>query len=1035
MLHKFVSQKTNLHTITTAHWKHPWGGKIEDHPKNTNLISLKSAKNVRDRHNMSILSLNIQSLNANYDHLCTLIDSINNPEIISLSESFHPRPQNSTIKNYHKFIHTTRTNSRGGGCGLFIRNDLDIQKDFSLKNAPKTTTFEYSYALTITKIKHRKFKNLFVSIYKPPKTKIKEFIPEFKNLLEALNATNTKTTICGDLNINVSTKNKSTTDFCSLIHEYNLIQYVQSFTHYSKTTQTLIDHVMSNEICTSYVLNTQIAVGVGIHLPILTIFNNSEKKRIIKPYKYNYINLIDRNTDKIIEKLAQKDWDKWIKDSSSLNSNETFNSFHSIITNTVNECTSNDKVKSKLKLRPKTPWITEKSLLTKQKANKLHKKYIRNQSLITYNELLDTIKEYKKSIKKDKKSYYLQRLTDANSNSKEIWKVIDELLNRDKKPRINIKTIRKNDNLITNPGEIANEFNHYYKNVAVDLAKKIPQASHPSEHYMTYTPKPKTEFILKEITEGDILREIRSFKSKLSSGYDNLPNRLIKSIAHTILKPLKYTINKSYREGEFPEILKTSKITPIFKKQDPTLMQFYRPIHQLSGFSKLYEKLTMYQAKQFHKKENIIPNHQFAFQEKHSTYHALLMTKNKIKCELNANNYCILCSLDLSKCFDTLDIETVLPMKMAHYYQNTNTIKYLQSFFTKRKQFVSIGKVTSETIENYDISCVQGSTTGPIIFSVYSADMTNITHEFIINFADDTNVVVFGSEFKKVQAAANEVLSILQDYMKANKLTLNVEKTVSILFTPPTKKSVKLDLYIGNNKLEQVSETKFLGITIDEKLKFTTHMNNVTRKAKTGLNALIQVKNILPYQAKLKIYYGLIHSHINYCPLIWLLDQPLKNHKILEKIQKKAVRILFNAKPNSHTENMFTISNITKIRNLCLNDQLNIMYQHQFNYLPKAISNIIIEAASHLRPERKKARFINIKTYDNTGNIAYDMINNWNKWPDEMTKTKKYSPITVKKRIKKYLQSKSLYLCNKSECHSCNLTPTIDKLIAYTHYS
>ena len=67
--------------------------------------------------------------------------------------------------------------------------------------------------------------------------------------------------------------------------------------------------------------------------------------------------------------------------------------------------------------------------------------------------------------------------------------------------------------------------------------------------------------------------------------------------------------------------------------------------------------------------------------------------------------------------------------------------------------------------------------------------------------------------------------------------------------------------------------------------------------------------------------------------------------------------------------------------------------------------------------------------------ITYDMINNWNKWPDELTKTKKYSPITVKKRIKKYLQSKSQYLCNKSECHSCNLTPTIDKLIAYTHYS
>ena len=131
---------------------------------------------------------------------------------------------------------------------------------------------------------------------------------------------------------------------------------------------------------------------------------------------------------------------------------------------------------------------------------------------------------------------------------------------------------------------------------------------------------------------------------------------------------------------------------------------------------------------------------------------------------------------------------------------------------------------------------------------------------------------------------------------------------------------------------------------------------------------------------------------------------------------------------------MFIASNITKVANICLNDQLNIMYQHKNNILPKAISNIITEAESNLRPERQKANKINIKTYANTGIIAYDMLENWKKLDDPI-KTKKFSPITVKRRIKSYLQLNSENLCKKSECHACEITPNIKKLFAHKYYT
>ena len=84
--------------------------------------------------------------------------------------------------------------------------------------------------------------------------------------------------------------------------------------------------------------------------------------------------LTERNTDNIIKALQLKDWHKWVTDTSDLNCNDTFNSFHDIISDTIRAHTITTTIKRKLKLKPKSPWITEKTLLLKQTSNKLQKK-------------------------------------------------------------------------------------------------------------------------------------------------------------------------------------------------------------------------------------------------------------------------------------------------------------------------------------------------------------------------------------------------------------------------------------------------------------------------------------------------------------------------------------------------------------------------------------------------------------------------------------------------------------------------------------
>ena len=254
-----------------------------------------------------------------------------------------------------------------------------------------------------------------------------------------------------------------------------------------------------------------------------------------------------------------------------------------------------------------------------------------------------------------------------------------------------IQQILYKNHLLSEPTAIANGFNEYFRNVAFDLAQNIPPSHNPPEFYLNKTAQPKSEFILRHITEKDILTQAQSFKSKSSAGFDGVSNKLLKLIIPNLTKQLKYTINKCIDNCCFPQALKTSKLTPLFKKGDPLEPANFRPIAQVSSFSKLFEKLSVHQSTKFHRSENVIPINQFGFQSNHSTYHALLMTKHKIKTELAAKNYCILISLDLSKCFDTLDVEHILPIKMKHFYNNEKTIKYLLSYFLNRSQYVKIG--------------------------------------------------------------------------------------------------------------------------------------------------------------------------------------------------------------------------------------------------------------------------------------------------------------------------------------------------------
>ena len=220
--------------------------------------------------------------------------------------------------------------------------------------------------------------------------------------------------------------------------------------------------------------------------------------------------------------------------------------------------------------------------------------------------------------------------------------------------------------------------------------------------------------------------------------------------------------------------------------------------------------------------QNILHDKQFGFRKNHSTSHAINYSVHHITQALKNKEHVLGIFIDLSKAFDTIDHKTLLS-KLNTYGVRGIAHSLIKSYLSGRKQYVSV------LGENYDLREVeygvpQGSCLGPLLFLIYINDLCNTCKngEFIL-FADDTNIFVKSNSESMAYSAANKILRKVELYMSANKLHINMKKCCYIHFKPQIKNVTieskeRLEMKIGNETIKQVSETKFLGVIIDDNI-------------------------------------------------------------------------------------------------------------------------------------------------------------------------------------------------------------------------
>ena len=297
----------------------------------------------------------------------------------------------------------------------------------------------------------------------------------------------------------------------------------------------------------------------------------------------------------------------------------------------------------------------------------------------------------------------------------------------------------------------------------------------------------KDSLFLEPCTPNEIQNIVNSLKNSKGLGLDGFSTSIIKQIITTILSPLTTIFNKSLESGVFPEKLKLAKVTPIYKSDDKKLLSNYRPISVLPIFSKILEKLMYVRLEKFIEKHNILCENQFGFREKHSTYMALLDICDQITRQLDSKAFSLGIFIDLSKAFDTID-HNILIAKLENYGVRGIALNWYKSYLTNRKQCVEIYGNTS-TLKSITCGVPQGSILGPLLFLIYINDIVHVSPlmKFIL-FADDTNLLLHDKNLPNLILKANTEIQKISDWLKVNKLSLNIKKLTTYYFISDRKK-------------------------------------------------------------------------------------------------------------------------------------------------------------------------------------------------------------------------------------------------------
>lgn len=366
-----------------------------------------------------------------------------------------------------------------------------------------------------------------------------------------------------------------------------------------------------------------------------------------------------------------------------------------------------------------------------------------------------------------------------------------------------------------------------------------------------------------------------------------------------------------------PRLWKIAEVIMIQKPgKPPHEVSSYRPISLLPIMAKLFEKLLLKRLKPIIEEKELIPNHQFGFRNKHSTIDQVHRITNVIEKSLEEKKVCAAIFLDVAQAFDKVWHEGLnhkLRLLLPEQYS-----QILESYISDRYFRVKQEEAYSD-LKEIKAGVPQGSVLGPVLYLLYTCDIPTLENNTLATFADDTAILAVGrtneEATEKLQTAANQI----NNWTKRWRIKLNENKSVHINFTNKVVQYIPVN--INNNIIPYSNTAKYLGITLDAKLRWKAHVKK--KREELGIKYrklywLIGRNSTLSLHNKLMIYKQIIRPVWSYGIQLWGCTKQ-SNINIIQRFQNKALRNIVDApwyirNSDLHRDlNMETVDQVIKI--------------------------------------------------------------------------------------------------------------------------
>uniref|UniRef100_A0A8K9VAJ4 Reverse transcriptase domain-containing protein n=1 Tax=Oncorhynchus mykiss TaxID=8022 RepID=A0A8K9VAJ4_ONCMY len=902
-------------------------------PSSTPIPQALSFDDFCNRNSLGFMHVNIRSLLPKFVIFTALAHSAN-PDVLAVSESWLRKTTKNSdilIPNYNIF-RQDRT-AKGGGVAIYCKDSLQSSVLLS-RSVPK------QFELLLLKIHLSKNKSLTVAAcYRPPSAPSCALDTICELIAPHLSS---ELVLLGDLNWNML---NTPAILQSKLDALNLTQIINEPTRYlpkALNMGTLIDIILTNfpSKYTSAVFNQDLSD----HCLIACIRNGSAVKR--PPLITVKRSLKHFSEQAFLIDLAGVSW----KDIDLIPSVEdAWIFFKNAFLTILNKHAPFKKFRTRNRY---SPWFSPDLTALNQHKNILWRSALASNSPRDMQLFRKARNHYTQAVRKAKASFFKQKFASCNTNSKKFWDTVKSMDNKNTSSQLPT-ALKIGNTVTTDKSTIIEHFNKHFSTAghAFHLATPTPVNSTAPP---TATRPSLPHFSFSQIHSADVLKELQNLDPYKSAGLDNLDPFFLKLSAEIVATPITSLFNLSFLSSEIPKDWKAAAVIPLFKGGDTLDPNCYRPISILPCLSKVFESQVNKQITDHFESHHTFSAMQSGFRAGHGCTSATLKVLNDILTAIDKKHYCAAVFIDLAKAFDSVNHHILIGRLNSLGFSN-DCLAWFTNYFSDRVQCVKSEGLLSGPLA-VSMGVPQGSILGPTLFSVYINEVALAAGESLIHlYADDTI---------------------------GRQLLLNTSKTKCMLFNRSLPAPTRLSniTTLDGSDLEYVDNYKYLGVWLDCKLSFQTHIKHLQSKVKSRIGFLFRNKASFTHAAKHTLVKLTILPILDFGDVIYKIASNTLLNK-LDAVYHSAICFVTKAPYTTHHCDLYALVGWPSLHTRRQTHWLHVIYKTLLGKVPPYLSSLVTIASPTC--STRSSRYISLvtpKTNSFFGRLSFQFsaANDWN---------------------------------------------------------